>query len=109
MADMNDVKNRFKNMLAVNEEKAAVAAEKSDHVVCVFRLDSFDDVEAVGEALKKNFLVLLDITACDEECARRIRDFMKGVAYPMQVWIQEMSENILVYLPDGYQIQEFQN
>ena len=34
---------------------------------------------------------------------------MKGVAYPMQVWIQEMSENILVYLPDGYQIQEFQN
>ena len=91
MADMNDVKNRLKNMLAVNEEKAAVAAEKSDHVVCVFRLDSFDDVEAVGEALKKNFLVLLDITACDEECARRIRDFMKGVAYPMQVWIQEMS------------------
>ena len=78
MADMNDVKNRLKNMLAVNEEKAAVAAEKSDHVVCVFRLDSFDDVEAVGEALKKNFLVLLDITACDEECARRIRDFMKG-------------------------------
>ena len=70
----------------------------------MFRLDSFDDVEAVGEALKKNFLVLLDITACDEECARRIRDFMKGVAYPMQVWIQEMSENILVYLPDGYQI-----
>ena len=61
MADMNDVKNRLKNMLAVNEEKAAVAAEKSDHVVCVFRLDSFDDVEAVGEALKKNFLVLLDI------------------------------------------------
>ena len=59
MADMNDVKNRLKNMLAVNEEKAAVAAEKSDHVVCVFRLDSFDDVEAVGEALKKNFLVLL--------------------------------------------------
>ena len=51
MADMNDVKNRLKNMLAVNEEKAAVAAEKSDHVVCVFRLDSFDDVEAVGEAL----------------------------------------------------------
>ena len=35
MADMNDVKNRLKNMLAVNEEKAAVAAEKSDHVVCV--------------------------------------------------------------------------
>ena len=28
MADMNDVKNRLKNMLAVNEEKAAVAAEK---------------------------------------------------------------------------------
>jgi len=109
MADMNDVKNRLKNMLAVNEEKAAVAAEKSDHVVCVFRLDSFDDVEAVGEALKKNSLVRLDITAGDEECARRIRDFMKGVAYPMQVWIQEMSENILVYLPDGYQIQEFQN
>ena len=50
MADMNDVKNRLKNMLAVNEEKVAVAAEKSDHVVCVFRLDSFDDVEAVGEA-----------------------------------------------------------
>lgn len=40
-------------MLAVNEEKVAVAAEKSDHVVCVFRLDSFDDVEAVGEALKR--------------------------------------------------------
>lgn len=29
MADMNDVKNRLKNMLAVNEEKAAVAAEKA--------------------------------------------------------------------------------
>ena len=41
MADMNDVKNRLKNMLAVNEEKAAVAAEKSDHVVCVFRLDVY--------------------------------------------------------------------
>ena len=94
MADMNDVKNRLKNMLAVNEEKAAVAAEKSDHVVCVFRLDSFDDVEAVGEALKKNFLVLLDITACDEECARRIRDFMKGVAYPCLLYTSDAADEL---------------
>ena len=54
MADMNDVKNRLKNMLAVNEEKAAVAAEKSDHVVCVFRLDSFDDV-GCGGGFEKEF------------------------------------------------------
>ena len=48
MADMNDVKNRLKTMLAVNEEKPHAEAEKDGHVVCVFRLDSFDDVEAVG-------------------------------------------------------------
>lgn len=109
MADMNDVKNRLKTMLTNNEERKEEMLGSKDRVVCVFRLDSFDDVEALGEALRKNFLVLLDISACEEECARRIRDFMKGVAYPMQVWVQEMSENILVYLPDGYQIQEFQN
>ena len=78
-----------------------VFAEKSDHVVCVFRLDSFDDVEAVGEALKR--ISWCWISPHVMRSARRIRDFMKGVAYPMQVWIQEMSENILVYLPDGYQ------
>lgn len=109
MADMNDVKERLKSMLYNNEE--ANEAKKSDQhqVVCVFHLDIFEDVEAVGEALKKNFLVLLDLSGCEADCALRIRDFMKGVAYPMQVWIQEMSDNILVYLPDGYQIQEFQN
>ena len=109
MADMNDVKERLKSMLYNNEEVSLTKKLEQRQVVCVFHLDSFDDVEAVGEALKKNFLVLLDISGCEADCALRIRDFMKGVAYPMQVWIQEMSENILVYLPDGYQIQEFQN
>ena len=45
--------------------------------------DAGDPVEAAVAYDRQGAdeLVLLDITACDEECARRIRDFMKGVAY----------------------------
>lgn len=108
MADINDVKSKLIKMLASSEQKEKKISD-STSIVCVFRLDSFQEVEVIGEALKKNYVVLLDLSACDDENKQRIKDFMKGVAYPMQIWIQEMSEAIYAYFPDSYQIQEFQN
>lgn len=103
---MSDFKDRFMSLLNTEEgrENREVVKQK---VVCVFRLHSYDDGESAGEALKKGFIVLLDVSGCERGDATRIKDFMRGVAYPMQVWIQELNEDIYGYFPDGYQIQEF--
>lgn len=108
MADINDVKSKLITMLAATDSKEKKVLD-STSIVCVFRLENFQEVEVIGEALKKNYIVLLDLSACNDENKQRIKDFMKGVAYPMQIWIQELSEAIYAYFPDSYQIQEFQN
>lgn len=108
MADINDVKSKLITMLAATDSKEKKVLDLAS-IVCVFRLENFQEVEVIGEALKKNYIVLLDLSACNDENKQRIKDFMKGVAYPMQIWIQELSEAIYAYFPDSYQIQEFQN
>ena len=108
MADINDVKSKLITMLAATDSKEKKVLDLAS-IVCVFRLENFQEVEVIGEALKKNYIVLLDLSACNDENKQRIKDFMKGVAYPMQIWIQELSEAIYSYFPDSYQIQEFQN
>lgn len=105
---MTDFKDRFMSLINNEEGREGKSASlKQQRVVCVFRLHSFDDGESAGEALKKGFIVLIDVSGCEREDAMRIKDFMRGVAYPMQVWIQELKEDIYGYFPDGYQIQEF--
>ena len=108
MADINDVKSKLITMLVATDSKEKKVLDLAS-IVCVFRLENFQEVEVIGEALKKNYIVLLDLSACNDENKQRIKDFMKGVAYPMQIWIQELSEAIYAYFPDSYQIQEFQN
>lgn len=108
MADINDVKSKLITMLAATDSKEKKVLDLAS-IVCVFRLENFQEVEVIGEALKKNYIVLLDLSACNDENKQRIKDFMKGVAYPMQIWIQELSEAIYAYFPDSYQIQKFQN
>lgn len=109
MTDMNDLKGKFMSLL--NTEETSVKKEEKleafQNVVCVFRLSEYEESDAAAEALRKGFVVLLDVSSCDPATAQRIKDFMKGVAFPMQVWIQVLKEDILAYFPDGYQIQEF--
>ena len=70
MADINDVKSKLITMLASSEQKEKKISD-STSIVCVFRLDSFQEVEVIGEALKKNYVVLLDLSACDDENKQR--------------------------------------
>lgn len=108
MADINDVKSKLITMLTTTESKDKRVIE-SGFIVCVFRLADFQEAEVIGEALKKKYIVLLDVSACDDENKQRIKDFIKGVAYPMQIGIQDLSDTISAYFPSNYQIQEFQN
>lgn len=110
MTDMNDIKGKFMSLLNTEEGKPKKEEKKElfQHVVCIFRITCYEDSDAAGEALRKGFMVLLDVSACDPVSAQRLKDFMKGVAYTMHAQMQVLKEDVVAYFPNDYQIQEFE-
>lgn len=110
MRDIRDIKGKFMSLLNTEEGKVKEEnVELFQHVVCIFRITCYEDNDAAGEALRKGFMVLLDVSACDALSAQRLKDFMKGVAYTMHAQRQVLKEDIVAYFPKGYQIQEFED
>lgn len=61
-------------------------------------VDSFDDLEAVGEAFRSGARVTAELRG-DDRVARRAVDFMSGLTYALDGDIEQVAERVFLLSP----------
>jgi cell division inhibitor SepF len=62
-------------------------------------VESFDDLEAVGEAFRAGARVTADLR-CSDQVLRRAIDFMSGLAYALDGSIERAADRVFLLIPN---------
>ncbi len=65
----------------------------------------YDEVETIGEYLKGQKSVIINLENVSKEDARRILDFMSGATFMVEGTIQKVSSLIYLFTPKNVEIQ----
>lgn len=70
--------------------------------VAIFRPESFgEETRAIADELKKTHTVVLNLENTKKEIARRIIDFLSGVAYANRGKIKRVATNTFIIIPNN--------
>ena len=67
--------------------------------VVLVKPTDFDDAAAIVDDLKQSHTVVLNLEATNRDTARRLLDFLSGVAYAISGKIQRIANNTFIIVP----------
>lgn len=79
-------------------------SKSSDMRILVFKLDSFDEVKSVADALNQKRAALVNYEKVDTEIQKRICDFVNGVCYVLNGEVKRISSTMVLYVPENVAI-----
>jgi SepF-like predicted cell division protein (DUF552 family) len=80
---------------------AGFLPESADAYVVFKRLQDFQTASAVADRLIENKIVILNLENCDAEVARRVMDFIGGVAYACSSMVRRIAGRVFMITPKG--------
>lgn len=72
--------------------------------VATLVVESFEDVERIGERYRAGQPVLFDLTQVDKAVARRVIDFVSGLTYALRGRLVKAGKGAFVLIPDGIDV-----
>ncbi len=72
--------------------------------VSVFKPTSFEDVEAVINALKAGKTAIVHLTEIKHDTQIRVLDMLSGAIYALNGGVYEMEKNVFMFSPSGLEI-----
>ncbi|MDR1927056.1 MAG: cell division protein SepF [Oscillospiraceae bacterium] len=81
--------------------KSSGKAEAADAYVVFKRLKDFQQASQVADRLIDGKIVILNLESCDPEVARRVMDFIGGVAYSCSSMIKRIAGRVFMFTPKG--------
>ncbi|MBR3692430.1 MAG: cell division protein SepF [Clostridia bacterium] len=67
--------------------------------VVLVKPDSFEDAAGIADDLKQSHTVVLNLESTNRDTARRLLDFLSGVAYAVSGKIQRIANNTFIIVP----------
>lgn len=67
---------------------------------------NFDHVKVIGDELKKKNAVIVNYEMLAVHDQRRICDFLNGLTYVLDGNVKRISNNIVLYVPDGVDVSD---
>lgn len=67
---------------------------------------NFDQVRVIGDQLKKKNAVIVNYELLEANDQRRICDFLSGLTYVLEGNIKRISQNIVLYVPNGVDVSD---
>lgn len=72
--------------------------------VAVLHIDSFEDVERIGERYRAGQPVLFDLAQVDKATSRRVLDFVSGITYALRGRLTKAGGRAFLLVPDGIEV-----
>ena len=83
------------DLLAVN------LAEAAESYVFFKRLKDFTMASQVADKMVERKIVILNLESCEDEIARRVLDFIGGVAYACGSMVKRIAGRVFIITPKG--------
>jgi len=80
---------------------AASSAESGEAYVIFKRLKDFATATQVADRMTEHKIVILNLESCDDETARRVLDFIGGVAYACSSMVKRIAGRVFMITPKG--------
>ncbi|MCL2106938.1 MAG: cell division protein SepF [Oscillospiraceae bacterium] len=80
---------------------SAQLSETADAYVVFKRLQDFQTASQVADRLIEGKIVILNLESCDVEVARRVMDFIGGVAYACSSLVKRIAGRVFMITPQG--------
>jgi len=77
------------------------AAESGEAYVVFKRLKDFTTATQVADRMTEHKIVILNLESCDDETARRVLDFIGGVAYACSSMVKRIAGRVFMITPKG--------
>ena len=77
------------------------AAESGEAYVIFKRLKDFTTATQVADRMTEHKIVILNLESCDDETARRVLDFIGGVAYACSSMVKRIAGRVFMITPKG--------
>lgn len=77
------------------------AGESADAYVVFKRLKDFTTASHVADRMTESKIVILNLESCDDEIARRVLDFIGGVAYACGSMVKRIAGRVFMITPKG--------
>jgi FtsZ-interacting cell division protein YlmF len=76
-------------------------ADAADAYVVFKKLKDFAMATQVAERMTEGKIVILNLESCDDEIARRVLDFVGGVAYACSGLVKRIAGRVFIITPNG--------
>jgi len=76
-------------------------AESGEAYVIFKRLKDFTTATQVADRMTEHKIVILNLESCDDETARRVLDFIGGVAYACSSMVKRIAGRVFMITPKG--------
>ncbi len=88
----------------LNEYGGAIDTAQTKGPISVFKPTSFEDVEAVINALKAGKTAIVHLTDLKHDTQIRVLDMLSGAIYALNGGVYEMDKNVFTFSPSGLEI-----
>lgn len=103
-AEQPVVENAYKpdftqNLQAARKERAATISSIPQLQVVLVKPERFDDASSIADSLNAKKTVVLNLEATSKEVARRLVDFLSGVAYANNGQLKKIANSTFIITP----------
>ncbi|MDQ0205108.1 cell division protein SepF [Pectinatus haikarae] len=89
---------------SVRSRLSVHANKVSDMKIFIFKINAFDEVKSIADALKQKRAALVNYEKVDTETQKRICDFINGVCYVLNGEVKRISNTMVLYAPENITI-----
>lgn len=86
--------------------KPPVVHQQSSSPVHVVEPDGFNDAQELGDRLKANQAVVLNLRGLDRDLQRRLIDFSSGLAYAVGGTMRKVDDQVFLLTPTSVEVSE---
>ena len=86
--------------------RPAVVRQQSSAPVHVVEPNGFNDAQELGDRLKTNQAVVLNLRGLDRELQRRLIDFSSGLAYAVGGTMRKVDDQVFLLTPTAVEVSE---
>ncbi len=89
-------------VVSINGQQGAAGRQKPR--VVLVKPSSFEEAREIADQLKNKYMVILNLEEANRDVARRLVDFLSGVAYANSGTLQRVANSTFVIAPCGYDV-----
>lgn len=88
------------------EKRVSQSSAGARKIVRIWTLQKGSEAKDVAQALKRGWLIIMDLSLLDQEDVKHVLNFTYGVIFAMQGTLKTLADRVFLLAPPGFEVFE---